>query len=203
MRAWTRLFASLKQCTETSAPVLSRKLQDSCDLFKVRKLAGGHFDGPRAWNIVTEHLFGGERTEADKAYYRAAEKIQLDSPLPDGASASEYARRALSFIHHIRPHLAQGYDDSDASLYLVNLMPKGLKEGGRRIRSELTAKGQWLDHAFVIEKCRQLVAEEQKQSASGKPTLVVIDPSTVSMFDIQMLAGTTGMSLRMGPMPAR
>ena len=95
MRAWTQLFASLKQCTETSAPVLSRKLQDSCDLFKVRKLAGGHYDGPRAWTIVTEHLFGGERNEADKAYYRAAEVKRAHRVLQERPSTPGCALPAL------------------------------------------------------------------------------------------------------------
>ena len=31
---WTKIYAALKKCTETTAPVLSRELQERCDLAK-------------------------------------------------------------------------------------------------------------------------------------------------------------------------
>ena len=55
MDAWTELYAKLKACTSRTAPLLSRRLQDSCDLLKTQGIADradGYFDGPRAWQIV-------------------------------------------------------------------------------------------------------------------------------------------------------
>ena len=91
MDAWTEVYTILKTSTEVSAPVLSRELKECCDLSQTRKLAGGYYDGPRAWRLILERLEGGgKRTHADKEFYRQAERIQLASPLADGALATEY-----------------------------------------------------------------------------------------------------------------
>ena len=142
MDAWTDLYVAIKACTETTAPVFSRQLRDACDLAKTQGIAGGYKDGPRAWRAVLGKLAGGERTEADKDFYRSAERLQRASHLPDGCAAAEFSRKALAFLINIKPHLAQSYDDDDTTEYLISLMPKALREGGRRIKSELTARCQ-------------------------------------------------------------
>ncbi len=71
----------LKESTEETAPVLSRELKEQCDLSITRNLAGGYFDGPRAWRIVLHRLKHGQRTETDKDFYRNAERLQRSSPL--------------------------------------------------------------------------------------------------------------------------
>ena len=117
MQARTAVYAALKKCTEKSAPVLSRTLFDRCDLTKQYGLdmgVDGYYDGPLAYKIVLAHL-NGDRTEEDKDYYRTAERLQRASALPDGALASEYVKKAMAFIIHIRPNLAQAYGDADAS----------------------------------------------------------------------------------------
>ena len=141
MEAWTNVYACLKKATETTAPVLSRALVRDCDLSQTAGLAGGYFDGPLAWRMVLHELFPKERTEADKQFYRAAERIQLASPLTDGCSAAEYSRRALAFLVHICPYMPQAWSADDITAYLINLMPKNLRVDGRRITTELKVEG--------------------------------------------------------------
>ena len=50
-----------------------------CDLSKTRNLAGGWFDGPRAWRILLQRLHQGKRSRADKDFYREAERLQRNS----------------------------------------------------------------------------------------------------------------------------
>ena len=173
LQAWTKIYTMLKISTETTAPVLSRQLMTDCDMQLSHGIAGGYFDGPRAWRTVKGKLSGGgKRTDADKKFYRAAERVQLTSHLADGCSGSDYGSKALAFLVHIRPYLAQGYDDEDTTAYLVDLMPKQLKEGGRRIKMELMMEKKYTDHMYVINKCTELVIEEQKRAAPA-PAFVV------------------------------
>ena len=193
MEAWTELYTALKTCTEVTAPVLSRSLMELCDLFKTRNLPGGYFDGPRAWRIVVNHLEGDKRTEMDKNFYRTAERLQRASHLPDGCTAAEYAKKALAFLVHIKPYLPQLYDDDDTTTYLIQLMPKALREGGRRIRHELELVGKLHDFMYVIQKCRALVHEEQK--ASTQTHAFVITDDSCDAHDVDALMRTTGMML--------
>ena len=163
MDAWTEIYTLFKTSTESAAPALSRELKELCDLSQTRKLSGGYFDGPRAYRLVMHRLSGGaRRTHADKDFYRQAERIQLASPLADGCLASEYTKRALAFLVHIRPFLAQSYDDDDTTQYIIRLMPKSLREGGRRIEADLIREGKHHEFMTVIQRCRELVQEEQK-----------------------------------------
>ena len=88
-----------------------------------RGLPGGYFDGPLAWRMVVYQLGGKQRSESDKDFYRAAERVQRAAELADGCPAADYAKKALAFLVHIKPHLAQSYDDDDTSQYLISLMP--------------------------------------------------------------------------------
>ena len=113
MDAWTALYAKLKASTARSAPLLSRRLQETCDLAKTHGIADGYFDGPRAWRIIKQELQGGHKSEVNRAFYRKAEWLQRQTHLPDGAAADEYGKKALAFLIHIRPNLPQSYDDDD------------------------------------------------------------------------------------------
>ena len=85
----------------------------------------------------------------------------MKNHLQTGALATEYLKRTIAFTEHINPNLAQPYVGEQISEYLVDLMPKSLRESGRRITSELKRDGQYLDFDAVVEQCRQLVYEEQ------------------------------------------
>ena len=189
--AWTELYTDLKISTEVTAPVLSRELKMTCDL----SASGypGSFDGPRAWRITRHHLQGRTRTEADKDYYRTAERLQRSSVLPDGCTAAEFSRKALAFLIHIRPNLPQAYDDDDTMAYIINLMPKGLRESGRRIKTELRQEGREHDFMHVIQRCHALVHEEQKTAAPA-PAFVVTDADAL-LHNLANLSDTTGMVL--------
>ena len=193
MTAWTEVYTLLKESTETTAPVLSRQLRMSCDLLANRNITGGYFDGPQAWRIVLHKLDNAHRSETDKDFYRSAERLQRASPLADGSPATDYSKRALAFLIHIRPHLPQSYDDDDTAQYLIRLMPKSLREGGRRITRELTDEGRLHDFMHVIQRCRELVQEEQK-AAAAVPAFVVA-PEDLGTHDLQLMERSTGMML--------
>ena len=120
LEAWTQLYGALKACTAAKAPVLSRTMADRCDL-ATRGVKGGYFDGPLAWRLAKAALAKAQRTDADKAYYRKAERLQTEHRLPDGCLADAYVKKALAFVLHINPNLAQPYTASDASQYLLDL----------------------------------------------------------------------------------
>jgi hypothetical protein len=142
MDAWTKVYGLLKRSTERLAPVLSRQMKNLCDMERTRNMPGGYFDGPRAWAMVLSAIEEGAKSEGDKDFYRTAERTQRASTLPDGCSAADYAKKALAFLVHIKPFLAQSYDDDDTAQYLISLMPKALRGDGRRIRTELKAEGR-------------------------------------------------------------
>ena len=100
----------------------------------------------------------------------------------------------MAFLIHIRPFLAQGYDDDDTSQYIINLMPKALRESGRRIKTELIAEGHYRDHMYVIQTCRALVQEECKGPAKT-PAFVVVAVADVGNLDLASLSRSTGMDL--------
>ena len=62
-------------------------------------VSGTWFDGPRAYAMLLLHLNGEVgRTRADKEFYDNALKLQIESHLPDGCSATDYTRGTTSFI---------------------------------------------------------------------------------------------------------
>ena len=167
-------------------------MKELCDLYRSDGIAGGYFDGPRAWRMIEDRLFGGQRSEVgQRTFTGLEERLQRSSKLPDGCSAEEYARKALAFLIHIRPYLAQTYDDDDTSQYLIDLMPKALREGGRRITTELKTARRYHDHMHVLQKCRQLVHEEQRAPAPT-PAFVVVDAAMLSVHQIDDMRRRTG-----------
>ena len=171
---WTDLYAIVKASTEKTAPVLSQEIEKACDLSLPANggVQGGFFDGPRAWRMLKARLSDSQRSEHDTDFYRTAERLQRQSLLPNGCTAEEYDKKALAFILNIKPNLAQGYSEADATQYLIDLMPKELREGGRRIKAALHAEGKYLDHMHVVRQCRGLVREEQK-TAAPQPAFMI------------------------------
>ena len=189
---WTEVYTLLKVSTETTAAVFSRELKDECDLFATRKMEGGYFDGPRAWRMTLLKLKGGQRSKADKEFYRAAERAQRASHLADGCRASDYSQKAHAFLVHINPNLAQPYDATETTDYLLDLMPNALRGDARLIKHELSVEGRLTDHLYVVSKCRAVVHDEQR-GAPPTPTFV-LTPDFAS-FDLSDLIRTTGMLL--------
>ena len=195
--AWTEIYGLVYKSVEVSAPVLAQELKDHCDLATTSGMPGGYFDGPRAWAILLDRLSsGGRRTEADKDFYRAAERVQRSAKLANGCLSADYSKKALAFLIHIKPNLPQSYDDDDTTQYLINLMPEALKEGGRRIKNELRAEGKYHDFMHVIKCCRELVQEEQKSNITT-PAFVVSEID-MAVHDVRALSNTTGMFLSFG-----
>jgi hypothetical protein len=117
---------------------------------------GGFFDGPRAHRMVMRRL-EGLRSKMDKD--RKADYLQRTSHLVDGCSAAEYTNKALAYLVHIHPHMPYAPDDDDTTSHLIGMMPKALREGGRRILHELTLVGRQHDFYYVVRRCSELVSE--------------------------------------------
>jgi hypothetical protein len=98
-----------------------------------------------------------ERSQADKDFYRKADYLQRSSTLADGCAAAEYSKKALAFMVHIRPHLPYSISDDDAIQHLITLMPKTLREGGRRLKHEITLEGRQHEFMYVVNRCTALV----------------------------------------------
>ena len=69
---WDTIYSALALAAKDNCPILARDLRRKCDLTS-QGVLGGHFNGPLAWRMVLQHLFGQERTRYDKAFYRNAE----------------------------------------------------------------------------------------------------------------------------------
>ena len=70
-----------------------------------------------------------------KKFYSTALKWQESNKLSNGASQQEYLKRAFAFVQYIMPNLAQKFEASDASEYILALMPDELYEAGQRAAS--------------------------------------------------------------------
>ena len=195
MRAWNKLYNLVYASVEGVSTLLAKEIQTLCAIAPDGDGDGANFDGPRAWKIVIAVLSKTERTKNDKLYYKAAEELQLRHRLPDGCAAEEYSKKATAFVANIMPNLAQKYDPNDAGDYLIDLMPKNLRETGRRIREKLMREGRLADHMHVVRVCREMVAEEQA-TAKTQPTLIAA--TETDAFSMVALAETTGMALTAG-----
>ena len=102
---WTELYKALADATEVSAPFLHSKLKKLCDMSITHSMPGSHKDGPRAWKMVVQAMVGRDRSEADKDFYRKAERFQRDHRLPDGCGPDEYSNKALAYLTKLMPHL--------------------------------------------------------------------------------------------------
>ena len=79
-------------------------------------------------------------------------------------------------------------------------MPKSLRGEGRRIEDKLKAEGRYNDFMHVVQRCRQIVAEEQK-GESQSPSFVVTS-TDLGVHDIAELSRSTGMMLALDGAPA-
>ena len=198
--ASNKLFHTIKVCAK-NAPLFQRELITACDLSSdsvpsaVRQ-PSGTFDGPLAYRMLLKYIFPEERTEADKKYYRIAEDIQRNNPLPAGCAVGEYNKRAMAFLHKIAPYQAAKHSPSDISEYLINMMPKDYRAEGRRIKKELQSEELWLDHMEVIKRCAELVEEEQKTNVK-LPALAAM-PEGVLQSQYASLAETTAIAMVAG-----
>ena len=191
MRAWNKLYGLVLASVEGVSTLLAQELRTLCAITEGAE-DGSNFDGPLAWRVVVLLLTKAERTKEDKKYCKTAEELQLRHHLPDGCPAEDYSKKAHAFVANILPNLAQTYSAEDAGDYVIDLMPRGLRESGRRIRERLLAEGRLTDLVHVVRVCRSLVAEEQTAS-KVIPTLVAAAETDV--FNIMALAETTGMLL--------
>ena len=86
-------------------------------------------DGPRALKYVltANDKMLSQKLKSDKAYYQSALELQLAVRLPYRCSSIEFSTKAHAFTNFIRPYLARPYTNYNALMYIVNLLPDGLK----------------------------------------------------------------------------
>jgi hypothetical protein len=106
--AWDQLFQILHASTKRLAPLLHTMMWESCNL-RAMEVLGGHFDGPLAWRILLSRINATERTKVDKLYYDSCLGIQKSNRLSDGCAADAFSKRAIAFVLHLMPNLAQKY----------------------------------------------------------------------------------------------
>ena len=193
LELWSEATNDLFQTVRPSvqaAPLLSREMLALCDLSSDKipeeaRQPPGTFDGRLAWRMFLNHLFPEERTDGDKDYYRVAEQLQRDHPLPAGCAVAEYTKRATAFLHKIVPFQAAQHTPHDISDYLLKLMPKEYRESARRIAHDMKKNGTWLDHLEVIKEASKVVEEEQKVSV--KVSALAALPAEIPVSDYASL----------------
>ena len=189
----TTVFASIYKSVESVAPMFSRELIEACD-YSLHGIEGGYFDGSLAYRMAQAKLFAGERTKADREFYRSAESLQRSSRLPDGCKPSEYMKKAYAFIYKIRPHLAQQYSDEDAADYVVDMVPKRLAADARRIKAECQRNGTFTNLMHLARELEKVIFEDQS-SPPVPPALVSVGADIAGKFDLLALSDMCGMAL--------
>jgi len=107
--ALTRTYNLLAQSCKETAPLIHELMRQHCDMSRYDvPVAGGAFDGYRAWHII-EQNFHKERTDEDIEYYEAALRLQVDNSLADGCSPDEFVSKATTFVIDIAPFLGRPY----------------------------------------------------------------------------------------------
>ena len=90
---------------------------ESCNL-RALGVVRGHFDGPLAWRILLSRINATERTKVDKLYYDKCLAVQKANRLSDGCPSDAFSKRAVAFVLHLMPNLAQKYTQEDAADYI-------------------------------------------------------------------------------------
>ena len=189
LRSWTLLFESLRSCCVPRAPLLAEELFELCAL-EHAGVAGGYFDGPRAWQILLQRIEGdGERTEYDKGFYITALQFQQNNRLSNGCTASEFQKRAFAFVQYIMPNLAQKFEPNDAAEYILKMMPDELYEAGQRVKFAARMDGRFTDLKYLIRLCSNEVFQKQKGTAP-KPTF--IGAPALGGHDLELFATCCG-----------
>ena len=135
---WTEVYAICAAAT-SKAVALKKQMRDLCDLHALGRCPDNYYDGPRAYQMVINHLLGsaGDRSREDKEYYEHALELQIKSPLPDGVLATDYHAKGYAAIVYILPNLARPISDVDAAEYIVDMMPSGLATERRLLKRKL------------------------------------------------------------------
>ena len=70
-------------------------------------------------HILLSRINATERTRADKLYYDKCLAVQKGHRLPDDCPSDAFSKRAVAFVLHLMPNLAQTYTQEDAADYIV------------------------------------------------------------------------------------
>ena len=136
LSAFSSLYSAVVLACEKNRPELGRQITEICDLTAHGR--PGHFDGPRAYALLVHSMtHATERTRHDKAFYETALAMQKSDThkLPDHCSAKDFGDRARAYAETIRPNLPYAVNQLDAALHIVGLLPRCLRESGRRIEA--------------------------------------------------------------------
>jgi len=160
--ALTRTYNLLAESCKETAPLTHELMRQHCDMSRYDvPVAGGAFDGYRAWHII-EQNFHKERTDEDIEYYEAALRLQVDNPLADGCSPDEFVSKATTFVIDIAPFLGRPYSPVEQGKYIIRMLPKALGADRNRLLAELTDT-DLAQTVKVMDLCRQLVAGDANQ----------------------------------------
>ena len=105
---------------------------------------------------------GEARDPAEDEFYEAADRLQLEHPLPNGCTASAFTERVEAWLRRIRPNLARPYVGGQAARRVMKMLPVNLRVDARRLEQKFKDEGLWDDETqlpVIIRELRQLLVK--------------------------------------------
>ena len=119
----TVLCEAIAISNDTNNPVLAKRIRDDCNYTATLGIAGGYYDGPRAYNLQIQFLISpGGRSEWDKNFYELAWKAHKEQgPL-------QLVIKFASALSSNSPSLVActGSDHEEERLFRREPLPRGL-----------------------------------------------------------------------------
>ena len=193
----TKLFWLLYASCEKNQPGLQEELLKTCTIKNPAQWkcdVAGRYDGVQAMKMVMSvHLKA--RSKPDYLYYEKALRLTERNKLSNGCTANEFEKRTLKLRTMIYPNLERQFSVEGISQQLIDTMPPNLKDEGKRIKRELQASGEYLDHETVVRHCLKAVSEETTSGA--KSGFVLVSEEDLEGLDIESCAFTTGINFKL------
>ena len=90
---------------DDSNSVLAKRIREDCNYTASMGIAGGHYDGPLAYQLQIKFLIPDVRSEHDKNFYENAWKVHKEQgSLKFYCLASDFEAVVDSFIELIQPY---------------------------------------------------------------------------------------------------
>ena len=153
--------------------MLAKRIRDDCNYTASLGIAGGYYDGPRAYNLQIQFLISpAGRSEWDKNFYELAWKAHKEQgPLPNNCSVSDFETPVDAFIELIQPYRAASLPAMEAMEHIINMMPPMYVTEKWMLKSEAVSAGWYVDMATVRDKCVFHIKRDQKQQ-KAEPLLI-------------------------------
>ena len=185
----TVLCEAIAISNDTNNPVLAKRIRDDCNYTATLGIAGGYYDGPRAYNLQIQFLISpGGRSEWDKNFYELAWKAHKEQgPLPNNCSVSDFETPVDAFIELIQPYRAAALPAMEAMEHIINMMPPMYVTEKWMLKTEAVTAGWYVDMATVRAKCVFHIKRDQKQQ-KAEPLLIAAPEYLTAVASTEELA---------------